>query len=399
MARKRSSDTPPYSPKMFGWARDRAGYSIDVAAEKLGVPSDVIYDWEDERGELAPTVKQARDLADIYGRSFLEWFLPSPPNLPEPSLIPDFRLYRDFDQPSDSRELRDAQVWAEIQRENALDLYTEIGEQVPEISPSLFATIESDVEAVSRSVRDAMGFPIEQQAGFLTSAQRTQIPSIIRSKIESLGVLTLKRSDLKRYKVRGLCIAKFPLPIIVFTSESPNAQSFTLGHELGHVLTQQSAISGPIARQGGAKDIRDIESWCNKFSGAFLMPRDTVLAREPLPNQPRESIADSKVTELAQYFGVSSHAMMIRMVDLRYVDETYYWNVKKPEYDQEEVEYKSFGRPKFYGKRYVNSLGELYTSLVMEAWNSGRITNHNAAEFMGIKNLAHLQDIRKESGT
>ena len=48
------------------------------------------------------------------------------------------------------------------------------------------------------------------------------------------------------------------------------------------------------------------------------------------------------------------------------------------------------------GTRYKNKLGNLYTSLVMQAWTAGRITNHNAAEFMGIKNLQHLRDIRSE---
>lgn len=52
------------------------------------------------------------------------------------------------------------------------------------------------------------------------------------------------------------------------------------------------------------------------------------------------------------------------------------------------------GRPKYYGSRYRSSLGNLYTGFVIEAWNSGRITNHSAAEYMGIKNFEHLFAIR-----
>jgi hypothetical protein len=40
----------------------------------------------------------------------------------------------------------------------------------------------------------------------------------------------------------------------------------------------------------------------------------------------------------------------------------------------------------------------MYTGLVLEAWSSGIITNHNAAEFMGIKNIAHLEEIRSRFG-
>jgi hypothetical protein len=68
--------------------------------------------------------------------------------------------------------------------------------------------------------------------------------------------------------------------------------------------------------------------------------------------------------------------------------------VKKPLFDAQEANYKSFARSKYYGSRYRSSLGNLYTGLVIEAWNSGRITNHGAAEYMGIKNFEHLFDIR-----
>jgi Zn-dependent peptidase ImmA (M78 family) len=398
MARKRTTDSPPFTPAIFRWARDRAGYSVEYAAEKISVPPHVLADWENEHGEFFPTIKQARDLAELYRRAFLEWFLPAPPELPEPKLIPDYRLYRDAESVADAREIRDAQLWAETQRDSALDLYEELGDEPPQISPRLFSGIKDDVDAVVAAVREEMNFPIEQQAGLFTSQQRMGVPSLVRDKIESLGILTLRRSDLKRYGVRGFCIAEFPLPVIVFTNESPNAQAFTLGHELAHVLLRQSAISGAMPKSGGDAGVRRVEEWCNNFSAAFLMPRHTVLARYPVPNTPKETIADAVITELATYFGVSEHAMLIRLVSLRYVDESFYWGVKKPLYDAIERNFKSFGRPKFYGRRYTSSLGSLYTSLVFEALETGKITNHNAAEFMGIKNLAHLRDIRRDRG-
>src|SRR5690348_1178556 len=125
MTRKRTPDSPQFTPALFRWARDRAGYSLEGAAKKLGVNPGLISDWENDEGQSFPTVRQARELATLYGRSFLEWFLPSPPDLPESSLIPDFRLYRAAINPSETRELLDAQHWAETQRDNALDLYSE----------------------------------------------------------------------------------------------------------------------------------------------------------------------------------------------------------------------------------------------------------------------------------
>jgi len=154
---------------VFRWARIRAGYSVEDAAEKLSLAPETLADWESNSGVLVPTVRQARDLAVLYGRSFLEWFLPAPPDLPEPKIIPDFRLYRNADSPQDHRELLDAQLWAETQRDNALDLYSELGEEVPQIPEDLFSTVESDSDVVATAVREAIRFPIEQQAGRMTT--------------------------------------------------------------------------------------------------------------------------------------------------------------------------------------------------------------------------------------
>ena len=86
--------------------------------------------------------------------------------------------------------------------------------------------------------------------------------------------------------------------------------------------------------------------------------------------------------------------MLIRLVDLGYVESGYYWGKKRAEFLKEEEEFEGGGRAKYYGTRYRSQNGDLFTGLVMEAWDRRLITNHSAAEFMGIKNLAHLNDIR-----
>ena len=87
--------------------------------------------------------------------------------------------------------------------------------------------------------------------------------------------------------------------------------------------------------------------------------------------------------------------MLIRLVNLGYVEPSFYWRMKRPIFIEEE-NYKSPPmRSSYYGSRYKNSLGNYYTGLVIEAWETGAISSHNAAEFMGIKNVAHLDDIRQ----
>ena len=89
---------------------------------------------------------------------------------------------------------------------------------------------------------------------------------------------------------------------------------------------------------------------------------------------------------------MSAHAMLLRLIDLGYVAAAFYWNVKRAQFLAAEEGFKGGGRPRYYGTRYRNARGDFYTSLVLEAWGAHRISNHNAAEFMGIKNLRHLED-------
>ncbi|QIX20977.1 helix-turn-helix domain-containing protein [Agrobacterium pusense] len=390
MAKSATADPIPFNPSVLRWARERRGLTVEDVAEKLNQKPEKIATWE--TGVNSPTVIQARRLADIYERSFLEFFLQEPPQLKKRELVPDFRVHRGIDIDADDRGLIDLQEWAEAQRENAIDLFQVVGESIPKFPPSLSFTISDDEESSSGIARQEMAFSIADQLR-LNSVERDQLPNIIRSKIEGLGILTLKASELRDFGARGLCIVQFPLPVIVFGNESPGAQLFTLVHELAHVMLGASGIISPLSTKSG------IEAWCDRFSAAFLMPKEAVsqIIGSP-PHVPPPFIADSVIEAVAGALKVSQHAMLVRLVHLGYVNESFYWAVKKPFFDALERKFKNFGRPKYYGSRYKNSLGELYTGLVIEAWNSGRITNHNAAEYMGIKNIQHLYDIREHFG-
>jgi transcriptional regulator with XRE-family HTH domain len=81
----------PFNSEVLRWAREWRQRSIDDAAKKVGARPEQIKAWES--GEAVPTVRQARILADFYDRAFLEFFLPEPPDVPEPRILPDFRMH------------------------------------------------------------------------------------------------------------------------------------------------------------------------------------------------------------------------------------------------------------------------------------------------------------------
>lgn len=387
----------PYNGSMLRWARLWRGRSIDEAAEKVGVPPARILAWESNDDTDVPTVRQARILAEFYGRQFLEFFYDEPPAIKESGLVPDFRVGANAADPHGNREILEIQRWAEAQRLNALDLYEDIGEEPPSLPSELTATIDDDVEEVAVAARQALSFTIEQQKR-LDGIERRKLPNILRDKMERAGVLVLRRNSLSEWGVSGLCIAAFPLPVIVYSAEAPGRQVFTLMHEFAHVVLRQSAISGTDAVREGQSYEKRVEDWCNRFASAFLIPRAALLELRPLPPTPANRIDDVTLTSIATVFRVSAHAMLIRLVHLGYVHPDYYWTVKLPQFRAQERAWTGGGRSKYWGARVVSALGNLYTSLVLEAWGTGRIPFHHAAEYMGLKNPAHLNDIRQEFG-
>ncbi len=391
----KASERPklPINPGVLRWAREWSDLTPEEAAEEIGKPPQTIMAWE--AGTDTPTVNQARALAGLYGRSFLEFFRTDDPPVKKPELVPDFRNQAGVDPYGHERELREIQSWAENNRLNVIDLFDAVSEAPPELSKDLIATQTDNIESSADKARTAIGYSITEQT-LLRNADRDQLPNILRGKLERSGILVFRRSGLLNLGTRGICFVAEPLPVIIYTNEAPGAQAFTIAHELWHVMLRQSAVLSRTANARGGNQASRSERWCDRFAAAFLAPKDVIAQNWKKPPVPEPQVSDYDLKRLADIFRISQHAMLIRLVNLGYVRTEYYWSVKRLDFRKAEDEYKSGARSRYYGSRYRSNLGDVYTALVIEAWNTGRITNHTAAEFMGINNIAHLFDIRRE---
>lgn len=397
MATAQKKERAPFNRDVLQWARERVRLSLDSAARGAGVTPEHIQRWE--TGADIPTVKQARRLANVYDVPFMELLSKEQPKIKALELVPDFRLHSGAEAPNEQYELILIQAEAEETRLNALDLYEILGLQPPVLDDSFYWSLGKDHEAAAAAVREALKLPMEEQYS-RKGNDKAKFISSFRSYLERAGILTMKNSGLAVFGARGMCLFASPLPVLVFSKEAPTAQAFTLAHELGHVVLKESGISGPIGSAPSKTRARQVEDWCDGFAGAFLMPKgELTRVLQPVPRRPETSIDDGKIAVVANAFCVSRHAALVRLVELGYVDQDFYWRVKRPQFLQQEKDFKGGGRPEYYGSRFRSSRGDLYTGLVLEAWSNGMITNHNAAEFMGIKNLAHLDDIRNHFRT
>jgi Zn-dependent peptidase ImmA (M78 family) len=388
----RERERAPFNRDVLKWARERVKLSPEAAAQSGGFLLDQIESWE--AGTRLPTIKQARKLATVYDLPFMEFLSKERPKVKSLELVPDFRMEREKEEPTEQYDLVLIQSEAEEVRLNAIDLFEMVGSQPPVIAESFYANTGQNAEVAAGSVRGAIGLPISEQFS-RKGNDKDKFVAALRSYLERSGIIVMKNSGLANFGARGMCLFASPLPVIIFSSEAPTAQVFTLAHELAHVVLKESGISGPIQSSSTRARAKIVENWCDAFAGAFLMPASEVEGfLGGKPDKPESSIDDGRISLVANAFCVSRHAALVRLVELGYVKSDFYWKVMRHRYLEQEAAYKSGGRPKYYGSRFRSSRGDLYTGLVLEAWSNGAITNHNAGEFMGIKNLTHLEDIR-----
>ncbi len=181
------------NPTILIWARENADLTREEVAQRLNQPVEVIVAWE--QGEKGPTGKQARTLAKIYRRHFLEFVRTSEPPVRRLPNVADFRLNTDAPDPRVTPEYRALMDWVDSVRVNAIELYEELDAQVPVFNAELRTSLSTDPEGFGESARNTIGFSIQEQRD-LTSSQQYLLPTMLREWIESAGVLVLKTNDI-----------------------------------------------------------------------------------------------------------------------------------------------------------------------------------------------------------
>jgi Zn-dependent peptidase ImmA (M78 family) len=104
-------------------------------------------------------------------------------------------------------------------------------------------------------------------------------------------------------------------------------QRFTIAHELGHFLLHQSdplhvdravhaKFRNELSKQG--TDLDEIEA--NLFAAELLMPR-MMVAQDMHQNDVVDILDDHFFSELAQRYSVSTQALLLRLVNLGYIEQ------------------------------------------------------------------------------
>jgi len=257
------SEQLPVNPELLTWARERAGQSVEEAAQRFRRWTD----WE--VGRSSPTYPQLEQLAEMFKVPIAVFFFPAPPDVP--SINETFRTLPEAELDRLPSRVRMLMRKAKAMQINLTELTDGRNPADRLITRDLVFPANADIAEMAAVVRDYIGVTLEQQQAWV--GHETALKEW-RTALLNVGVFVFKDA-FRVDDFSGFCLYDDEFPIIyVNNSATKTRQIFTYFHELAHLVFHTSGIDkirdGYIDRLVG--NARQIEIACNSFAAQFLIP-------------------------------------------------------------------------------------------------------------------------------
>ena len=359
------------SPVMLVWARKRVGLNAENLASKLNVGTDRYAKWE--TGEKRPTFRQAEQIAEKLYIPFGFLYLTEPPK--RSAALPDMRTVDNRMHDGYSPELQDLlrdvvgkQGWLRETREE---------QGVPSLPFIGKYQHNANAQKMAEEILDAIEQLPNKKNGFLTE---------LVHKIEAMGVCVMRSGVVNGNNNRPLDVEEFRgfafsddlAPIIFINSQdSPNAQNFTLIHELAHLYLGESGVSDVYLSD---------EQLCNHVAAMVLV--DEFVFRQELADCENEAAILNRLPSLCSQFAVSESVLAIRAKKLGLISsETEHMRQTK-----ERKAKKSGGGGDYYRTR-IAAVSRNFAKEVLNLLDADEILIRDAALLLGI-NYSNLDKFR-----
>jgi Zn-dependent peptidase ImmA (M78 family)/transcriptional regulator with XRE-family HTH domain len=376
------------APSVLVWARESIGLSREQAAARIDAFPSTLQLWEE--GQADPTLPQLRRMAEVYQRPLAAFFLSAPPE--ETESVTDFRLASETHGQAWSPELHRAFRRVRMQREVAIEL-AELREEEP--GPiELVLRLDLDPEIAGDRVRAWLGASPPLAVSGAGGALNTWV-----SLIERKSILVTQVQGVDLHEMRGLSIGDQPFPIIVLNGkDTPAGKLFTVLHELVHVLLRSGGLCDLKDDQGQPRTpTEQAERYCNRVAAATLVPRSALMGLPVVAAASASTVwTDSDLRWLANRFGVSAEAMLLRLVFLGCASEDDYRRRRKLFLSiyaaRQERLREASGGPSYY-RMTLRDFGRRYVGMVLDAYRQEDINGSEVADYLDIKldNLPKLE--------
>lgn len=387
------------NPAILVWARESAGLNLRDAARKLALGDSKDETGEDkllglERGVRFPTRNQLNKIAKAYRRPLITFYMADPPQ----------RAHRGEDFRSTGREvsarenalldalLRDLKTRQEMVR----DLLEDLDEAVPKSFVGS-AQISDEPNSLAERIVTLLDIP-NLRTDWGNTAD--EFFKRLRTATENIGVFVLLSGDLGSHHsalseevFRGFAVADPIAPFIVINDhDARTARSFTLIHEVVHILVGQSGVSGdPQSVRADSANGR-VEQYCNDVAGRVLLPLQFADRRPAELADGTLSAVSNFVERVAKRWLVSEPLVAFRLRRVGWISPNVYrelssiyakrWASVK-ERSRAANQLKE-GGPDYYVVQQ-NRLGAALVDVVRRTLRENRVTHTKAARVLGVK--------------
>lgn len=354
----REQITYQIQPEILEYMYRLSGMSEDDVAKKLKL-SKAKYQ-SIEKGEEKITQTYLLQLADIYKRPLIAFYSADITLLPE--------------LPHDYRINRDKKLSPEIFLAKRKAIY--LAEQLKEITgkTTILPNININTNITPIELAEKVKLLLEINYNSLREQKEISIINYYKSLIEDKFFIPVIEHPLKSGGVRAFSVYGELSVIILNESDSPEVKLFSLFHEFCHLLKRQDGICSVDMEED--KNNLPEERYCDEFAACVLMPENELQKLIPKPITLFE-----QVDYLAKLFGISKQVTIIRLKELRIINNRTYNSFKTK---------LESGAKKGYGKRnwertFVNRTSRLILDHLINSFRKGDLTYSSLATITGIK--------------
>lgn len=378
------------NPEILIWARETAGLDRETAARKINLNAARGASGAErlatlEAGDEAPSASLLQRIAQQYHRPLLTFYMPQ---VPKPAEIGhDFRKLPNVGDPSNvllATLLRDVKARQSLVRDTLED-----DDEVTEVALVGSQSETRQPAALADAIVEMTGF---SRAEFRAAGSGEDAFAYLRSLVEGQGVFVLLAGDCGHWSTaidvgvfRGFAIADRLAPFIVVNDQdAKSAWSFTLLHELAHLLIGVGGVSGGPPEG-------EIEKLCNDAAAAVLLDRaevaDLPLAGGAADVRQIDALADrARVsrTMVAYQLYQNGRIPMARWDGLRDQFRAEWLATKDRERERNRAK---DGGPNWYIVRR-HRLGPALLAVARRGMAEGSLTPTRAARMLGVKPMA-----------
>lgn len=382
---------PQVNPEILSWARETIQLTLQEAARKLQFKDGKTVTAAEklqayESGKKAPSRPLLLKMSKTYRQPLLTFYLDRAPRIGDRG--EDFRTLPDDHTTTEN-------VYVDVLIRNIRARQSTIREALIDQDEAEYLefmgkhTTDDGVEAVVHTIRNALQFDLEK---FRSQQNHDSAFRMLRESIENAGIYVLLKGNLGNYHTdigvttfRGFALCDEIAPFIVINDrDAKSAWSFTLLHELAHLVLGETGVSGAHAE-------KKIEKFCNQVASEFLLS-----TQEFMTFSVAELDLESLTSEISNYAfskKISSSHIAYRLFRRGDIEKTK-WIELRDFYQQQWISQRrklkernreADGGPSYYTV-HRHKLGAL-VNLVQRLTHSGALTTTKAGMLLEIRPL------------